>query len=54
MIGAAQGENKGIQSDIDDQPRGTNRDVGCDQVVDAPVTNRPLTASDVGPAWLER
>lgn len=54
VIGAAQGENKGIQMDIDDQPRGPKRDVGCDQVVDAPVTNRPLTASDVGPSWMAR
>lgn len=53
VIGAAQGENK-IQLDIDNQPRGEKRDVGCDQMVDAPATNRVLTPADVGPQWLAR
>jgi poly(beta-D-mannuronate) lyase len=52
--GAAQGEFPGIKYDIDGQARTGRIDVGCDQVSDAPVTNRPLRANDVGPAWLDR
>jgi poly(beta-D-mannuronate) lyase len=52
--GAAQGEFSEIKSDIDGQPRAGRIDVGCDQVSDVPITNRPLKAPDVGPAWLER
>ncbi len=42
-----------VQDDIDGQPRGTTRDVGCDQHSDAPVTRRPLSPKDVGPRWLK-
>jgi poly(beta-D-mannuronate) lyase len=52
--GAAQGEFSEIKSDIDGQPRPDRIDVGCDQMLDAPIKNRPLKAADVGPAWLER
>jgi poly(beta-D-mannuronate) lyase len=52
--GAAEGEFGEIKSDIDGQPRNGRIGVGCDQISDAPVTNRPLRANDVGPAWLER
>jgi len=52
--GLAQGEFSGIKYDIDGQPRSGRIDVGCDQDSDAPVTNRPLRANDVGPAWLDR
>jgi poly(beta-D-mannuronate) lyase len=43
----------GPKSDIDGQPRGGRPDVGCDQFhgPDVPVSNRPLTAADVGPSW---
>jgi poly(beta-D-mannuronate) lyase len=54
LRGVAQGEFSGIKYDIDGQPRTGRIDVGCDQVSDAPVTNRPLRAKDVGPAWLDR
>jgi poly(beta-D-mannuronate) lyase len=38
-----------VTHDIDGQPRGTNKDIGADQASDARITNRPLTAADVGP-----
>jgi poly(beta-D-mannuronate) lyase len=43
-------------TDIDGQPREGRLDVGCDQIhgADAAVTNRPLTAADVGPSWREK
>ena len=43
-----------LSTDIDGQPRPSPSDVGCDQFSSAPATNRPLTARDVGPAWLAR
>jgi poly(beta-D-mannuronate) lyase len=52
--GTATGEFAAVTIDIDGQPRPAARDVGCDQVADGPVTNRPLTASDVGTSWRER
>jgi poly(beta-D-mannuronate) lyase len=52
--GAAQGEFSEIRNDIDGQPRTGRVDAGCDQMSDGPITNRPLKAADVGPAWLER
>jgi poly(beta-D-mannuronate) lyase len=47
---AAQGDYQ-VPTDIDGQPREAPYDVGCDQISDAPVENRPLTADDVGPSW---
>jgi poly(beta-D-mannuronate) lyase len=41
-----------IRTDIDGQSRIGRYDVGCDQLSDAPITNRPLTSADVGPSWL--
>jgi poly(beta-D-mannuronate) lyase len=53
--GAAEGDAATFpKTDIDGQPRPDRPDVGCDQRSDAPVTNRPLTAADVGPTWLRR
>jgi poly(beta-D-mannuronate) lyase len=52
--GAAEGEFLAVTADIDGQARGARRDSGCDQVSDGPVTNRPLTAADVGPSWAAR
>ena len=46
------GTGAGLETDIDGQPRGVRRDVGCDQVTSAPVRRRPLTKADVGPAWM--
>jgi poly(beta-D-mannuronate) lyase len=43
-----------VTTDIDGQPRGDKPDVGCDQFSDAAIDNPPLTAADVGPAWLDR
>jgi poly(beta-D-mannuronate) lyase len=51
---AAVGSFRMVKADIDGQPRTEPLDVGCDQLSDAPNTRRPLTASDVGPKWLER
>jgi len=53
-IHAAQGDVATIKSDIDGQPRPGEKgkyDIGCDQLSDAPISNRPLTAKDVGPSW---
>jgi poly(beta-D-mannuronate) lyase len=47
---AAMGDYQ-VPTDIDGQPRVAPYDVGCDQISDAPIENRPLTAGDVGPAW---
>ena len=49
--GAAEGDFTAVKTDFDGQPRPERHDVGCDQISDAPVTNRPLTAADVGPSW---
>jgi poly(beta-D-mannuronate) lyase len=50
---AAQGDFPGIKFDIDGQSREGKYDIGCDQVSNAPIANRPLTAKDVGPAWAD-
>jgi poly(beta-D-mannuronate) lyase len=52
--GAAQGNITKVTTDIDGQTRTGKWDVGCDQVSDAPVVNRPLDVKDVGPSWLPR
>ncbi|MBI5769228.1 MAG: right-handed parallel beta-helix repeat-containing protein [Verrucomicrobia bacterium] len=52
--GAADEKPGLVKTDIDGQPRTGKLDAGCDQAADAPVVNRPLTAADVGPAWLKR
>ena len=41
--------------DISGQPRPATvalKDVGCDEYASGPITNRPLTLADVGPAYL--
>ncbi|HEV8604436.1 MAG TPA: polysaccharide lyase 6 family protein [Tepidisphaeraceae bacterium] len=48
---SAQGDFPTIKLDIDGQPREGKYDIGCDQLSDAPITNRPLTPKDVGPSW---
>lgn len=52
--GAAKGTTIPLRTDIDGQPRTGDFDAGCDQHSDAPIINRPLTAADVGPKWLEQ
>jgi poly(beta-D-mannuronate) lyase len=52
VVGAAEGDFPNVKTDIDGQPRSGKLDVGCDQISDAPITNRPLTAADVGPKWM--
>jgi poly(beta-D-mannuronate) lyase len=52
--GAATGDFAPVTIDIDGQRRAGARDAGCDQTADGPVTNRPLTAADVGTSWRER
>ncbi|MFD0894857.1 polysaccharide lyase 6 family protein [Luteolibacter ambystomatis] len=44
----------GITTDIDGQPRPERCDVGCDQASAAKTIHRPLSAADVGPAWMDR
>lgn len=52
-IDAATGSFPGVTVDIDGQPRGEGevKDVGADEVSEAPVLARPLTPDDVGPAY---
>jgi len=52
--GAAEGDFPQIRADMDGQSRTGGLDVGSDQISNAPITNRPLTADDVGPSWLDR
>jgi|SRR6185503_18365314 len=52
--GAAAGQFVVIKTDMDGQPRPMRRDVGADQLSEAPATRRPLTAADVGPSWMNR
>jgi len=42
-----------ITSDMDGQPRIGIYDVGADEVSMASIVRKPLSAGDVGPAWLE-
>jgi poly(beta-D-mannuronate) lyase len=48
----AEGDFQSIKMDIDGQSRTGLADAGCDQIAVTPVTNRPLTPNDVGPAWM--
>ncbi|HSV16600.1 MAG TPA: hypothetical protein VLI90_20215 [Tepidisphaeraceae bacterium] len=49
---AVEGAFPMVKADIDGQSRPTPSDIGCDQISEAPITNRPLKAEDVGPSWL--
>jgi poly(beta-D-mannuronate) lyase len=40
--------------DIDGQKRTGRYDIGCDQITEGPITNRPLKAADVGTSWMGR
>jgi len=47
-IDASTGSYAYVTLDIDGPPRTSNRDVGADEFSSAPITNRPLTKTDVG------
>jgi poly(beta-D-mannuronate) lyase len=49
--GTAVGTFPQIKNDMDGQLTPGKFDVGSDQIADAPITSRPLTAAEVGPAW---
>ena len=49
---AAQGLYPYITHDMDGQPRTGARDSGADQISAAPILNRPLVLTDVGPLWV--
>jgi len=51
VINAAVGSYPLVATDVDGQLRDANKDIGADEVSTLPITNRPLTAADVGPAW---
>ncbi len=51
-LGAAQGSYDFVTEDIEGQSRSGAKDVGCDQLSTAPVTQPPMTAFDVGPVWM--
>jgi len=53
-IGAEAGNYNYVDIDMDGQPRVLLKDVGADQLSQAPITIKPLSASDdVGPAWMK-
>ena len=52
--GAAEGSFPKIKTDMDGHPRTGKLDVGSDQISNAYVELRPLTADDVGPSWMFR
>ena len=41
-----------VTEDIDGQARDTNPDIGADEIAPGPIVYQPLTAQDVGPAFL--
>ncbi len=49
--GAADACLPSVTADIEGQLRTVPCDAGCDQLSTSSVTNRPLTADDVGPEW---
>ncbi len=51
-LGAAQGNYDYVTVDMEGQFRPAAKDVGCDQLSAAAITNPPLAAVDVGPLWL--
>ncbi|WP_434599328.1 polysaccharide lyase 6 family protein [Streptomyces sp. A5-4] len=48
-IGAATLKQPAVTLDIEGHPRGTSRDIGCDEYATAAPVYRPLTPADVGP-----
>lgn len=48
-IGAGTGNYFFVTTDIDGNPRGSSPDTGADQYTTIPISNRPLTITDVGP-----
>lgn len=53
VLGVATGNYPFILDDMDGQQRGSNRDVGADQVSQEPILRRPLSANDVMPEWMK-
>lgn len=54
LIDSSVGDYPMVTIDMDGQPRDDDKDVGADEVSDAPITRRPLTPADVGANWLLR
>jgi poly(beta-D-mannuronate) lyase len=52
-IGNAVGRYDSIMIDIDGQQRNGKKDIGCDQILNTKINNRPLKPEDVGPLWIE-
>ena len=53
-VGTEVGTYDYVDYDMDGQPRVLPKDVGADQLSQAPITIKPLSASDdVGPAWMK-
>jgi len=49
--GTAVGTFPQIKNDMDGQLTPGKSDVGSDQIAETPITSRPVTGADVGPAW---
>ena len=51
-VGNAKGEYPLVKLDIDGQVRKGDKDIGCDQLSDEPVNNKPMNKSNTGPIWM--
>jgi poly(beta-D-mannuronate) lyase len=51
-VGNAKGDYPLIKLDIDGQERKGTKDIGCDQLSDEPVKNKPLNNTNTGPYWM--
>lgn len=53
VLNAAAGQYPQVTTDMDGQPRDVaGREIGADEISDAPKLRRPLKPEDVGPAWM--
>jgi len=53
-IDRAAGDYPDVTTDMDGQPRDALKDVGADELSEAPITRRPLTPQDVGAPWFRQ
>ena len=51
-IDSAQGSYTFVTDDIDGQPRGENKDAGCDQLSQSAATRKRIGPDDVGVTWM--
>jgi poly(beta-D-mannuronate) lyase len=51
-VGNAKGGYPIVKLDIDGQLRKGNKDIGCDQLSDESVNNKPMNNFNTGPCWM--